>query len=99
MNMNVMLLPIVMPFLSGLSILAVLRSSRMVKQAIALFAATLNLWIVLSIFKWRLSYSLPWAGYGLEFSLKLYHFSAFIMAAAACFGFLVILYSMAFMRR
>ena len=32
-----------------------------------------------------------------EFSLKLYHFSGFILLAAAGFGFLVSLYSTAFM--
>jgi NADH-quinone oxidoreductase subunit L len=41
---------------------------------------------------------LPWAGFGFEFLLRLYHFSAFMIVAIAGFGVLVALYSILFMR-
>jgi NADH-quinone oxidoreductase subunit L len=40
---------------------------------------------------------MPWGGYGFDFSLRLYHFSAFIMLAASGFTFLIVLYSTVFM--
>jgi len=59
--------------------------------------ATLNLLLCIYLFNNELSFSAPWAGYGFDFSLRLYHFSGFIMLAAAGFTFLIALYSTVFM--
>jgi NADH-quinone oxidoreductase subunit L len=46
----------------------------------------------------ELRYTAPWAGFGMEFSLRLYQFSAFILLAAAGFVALVLLYCGGFMK-
>lgn len=43
-------------------------------------------------------FTLPWAGFGIDISFRLYNFSAFINLATALFGFLVTLYSCTFMK-
>ncbi len=42
------------------------------------------------------AFTQAWAGFGIEFSLRLYHFSGFIVLAAAAFSFLVSIYTVAF---
>lgn len=63
-----------------------------------LWTTLLNLCAAILVFKNNLTFSIPWAGFGLDFSLKLYHFSAFIILAIAGLGFLITLYSTVFMR-
>ena len=46
----------------------------------------------------NLAYTHDWAGFGMEFSLRLAHFSGFILLAVAGFSLLVALYSWKFMR-
>jgi NADH-quinone oxidoreductase subunit L len=55
--------------------------------------------VAIVLFKSNISFSSPWAGLGLDFSLRLYNFSAFINLSAATFSFLIILYSVVFMRQ
>lgn len=99
MTDKAILLPIIIPLLAGIAVFALPKRFRVITHAWALFAALLNLFVAISLFKSNLVFSWPWAGWGMEFSLKLYHFSAFIILAVSGFGFLVALYSSAFMRR
>ncbi|MDD5423377.1 MAG: proton-conducting transporter membrane subunit, partial [Candidatus Omnitrophica bacterium] len=94
---DTILLPILIPIIAGLIVLAVPDRLRWVKEAIALIAASANLLTTILLFNANMAYIASWAGFGIEFALRLYHFSAFIILAAAAFGFLVILYSMAFL--
>jgi len=98
MTLNILLIPILLPLIAGVLVLLTPKKYRGVKEALAVVATLANLIIAVSLFSKNLVYSLPWAGFGIEFSLRLYHFSSFIIAATACFGFLIALYCVSFMR-
>jgi formate hydrogenlyase subunit 3/multisubunit Na+/H+ antiporter MnhD subunit len=97
MTIPSLFLPILVPLIAGILVFCVSRI-RGAKETVALVAALANLFIAVSLFKTQLSFVHPWAGFGIEFSLRLYHFSAFLLSAAAGFGFLVTLYSLVFMQ-
>ena len=92
------LLPIAIPFAAGLIVLLIGQRIRGVKEAIALLATAATLGLTITLFGENISLSVPWAGFGIDFALRLYHFSAFILVAASAFSFLFILYSCSFMR-
>ena len=94
---KILLLPIFIPLLAGVSCFVIKRLTR-AREIIALSGAMANLTLAIILLKANINYSLPWLGPGVEFSLRLYNFSAFIIFATAGFGFLVILYSSVFMR-
>ncbi len=98
MNDLVLLLPILLPLLAGLLILAFRRLSDPAREGIALAAVLANLGLAIRFFNGNLTCSLPWCGMGLDFSLRLYQFSSFILLAVACFGVFVSVYSVRFMR-
>ncbi|MDD4954313.1 MAG: proton-conducting transporter membrane subunit, partial [Candidatus Omnitrophica bacterium] len=50
------------------------------------------------LFRKEAALTLPWVGSGMDFSLRLYHFNAFILLAAAFFGLLIALYSLSFLK-
>ena len=95
---NVLLLPITVPTAAALLILMLPKKFRAAIDAISLFGSFLILLLSILLFKRNLSYSMPALGFGIEFSLRLYHFSGFIVLAAAFFVFLITLYSNAFLR-
>lgn len=66
--------------------------------AITLILTFLNFLLAAFLFRSNATFTLPWLGFGLDFSLRIYSFSAFIMLAASIFGFLIALYSTAFMK-
>jgi len=98
MTDKIILLPILIPLLAGILTFFVPKKLRMVTETMAILATLATLFITLSLFQSNLTLSLPWAGFGFEFLLRLYHFSAFMSVAIAGFGFLVVLYSVRFMR-
>jgi NADH-quinone oxidoreductase subunit L len=98
MNEKILLLPILIPLVAGIVALFVPRRSRGVAEGIALCATAACVFLAMGLFKNNIVLSLPWAGFGFEFLLRLYHFSAFMLAGIAGFGFLVVLYSVLFMR-
>ncbi len=98
MTNNLLLLPIVIPLIAGLLTLPIRQRLMGVREAIALLGTLLNLIVVTILFKHDLTYSLPWAGFGMEFILRLYHFSSFILLATGVFAFLFMLYCSSFMR-
>ncbi|MFA6216445.1 MAG: NADH-quinone oxidoreductase subunit L [Candidatus Omnitrophota bacterium] len=97
MTNSILLLPIYVPLFCGLVVLA-LRKSQRVKEGITFTATAINFLFAILLFKHDIVVSLPWAGFGMEFSLRLYHFSGFILLAVAFFSFLISLYSVSFMR-
>jgi len=66
--------------------------------AITLILTFLNFLVAAYLFKSDLSFSMPWLGFGLDLSFRIYSFSAFIMLASSIFGFLIALYSSSFMK-
>ncbi|MDD5086081.1 MAG: proton-conducting transporter membrane subunit, partial [Candidatus Omnitrophica bacterium] len=98
MTNSVLLLPIFLPLAAGLLVLLMPKNSRGAKEILSVLAAAANLLVAVFIFNKSINYVIPWAGFGIEFSLRLYNFSSFILGAAAVFSLLIALYSTAFMR-
>ena len=96
---KIVILPILIPFAAAMIIFASPRRWRYVKEAVTLFATAAALFITTVLFRRNIDYSVPWAGFGFDFSLRCYDFSSFIILAIAFFGFLIAVYSAAFLRR
>ncbi|MGD0553113.1 MAG: NADH-quinone oxidoreductase subunit L [Sedimentisphaerales bacterium] len=97
MTDSFILLPIAIPFVAGLLVLLIGQQIRGVKEAIALLATAATLGLTITLFGENINLSIPWTGFGIDLALRLYHFSAFILVAAAAFSFLFVLYSCSFM--
>lgn len=95
MTETLMVCAIALPMASGVAALVL---PRIAQGGTALLASALNLLIALSMYGRDAILSSPWAGFGMVFELRLYHFSSFILAAAAGFGILIALYSLFFMK-
>jgi len=98
MTDSYILLPIAIPFIAGLLVLLIGQRIQSVKEAIALLATAATLGLTITLFGENITLSIPWTGFGIDFALRLYHFSAFILVAASAFSFLFVLYSCSFMR-
>jgi len=98
MTDSFILLPIAIPFIAGIVVLLIGQRIQSVKEAIALLATAATLGLTITLFKENINFSIPWTGFGIDFALRLYHFSAFILVAASAFSFLFVLYSCSFMR-
>jgi len=101
--MHELLYPILVPAVAGIIPVFIPRKGKMAAGIIAL-AVTVWMFVrALSLFgKWELAYSVrlfTLAGaLPLDFSLRLYHFSSFILLFVMFFGVLVILYSLGYLR-
>ena len=93
-----LLLYIVAPLFFALLAIAVPRRMRLAITALFLSGALADLGLAVFLFRKDLTLSLPWAGYGLDFILRSYHFSSFIILAAAGLSFLIALYCSAFLK-
>lgn len=93
MNPDSLFLPIIIPFLFAVILFIIPARFGKAQGVFCLFATAVNLLLAIALFGKNLNLILPWSGAGLEFALRLYNFSAFIILATACFGFLVTLYS------
>ena len=98
MTPKLLFIPILLPIVAGLLVLPMRKSQGKLQEAISLFATLANLFVAGFLFNKESVFSASWVGYGLEFSLRFYQFSAFIVLATAGFAFLVALYSCSFMR-
>lgn len=95
---NILLYPILAPLICSLAIFIIPKGLRRGIEALALLGSLISLILAVSLFHSNLYYSHAWLGLGVSFSLRLYHFSAFIVTAASAFGFLITLYSLSFMK-
>ncbi len=95
-----MLVPILLPVLAGCATFLIPRNKGLAGALLALLVNAVNLVTILAVLGLgrEAAMAVPWGGFGLEFSLRLYHFSSFILIGAAGFGLLISLYSLAFMR-
>ncbi len=93
----VLYISIMAPIAAGIAVLAVPNRYKWVKEALALSATLANLLAAAALYGKNLDCLLPWAGFGISFSLRLYAFSGFILLATACFGFLIMIYSSVFL--
>jgi formate hydrogenlyase subunit 3/multisubunit Na+/H+ antiporter MnhD subunit len=101
--MHELLYPIIVPAVAGVIPIFIPRKGKMVAGIISLAAVAWVFVRALSLFgMWELAYNVRLftiAGvYPVDFSLRLYHFSAFILLFIMFFGLLIILYSLGFLR-
>jgi len=82
------------------AVLALLLPSRVKGAAgiTALAGITANLVANITIYGKNAVFERPWVGFGIDFSLRLYQFSGFILICAAVLSFLVVMYSSVFMK-
>lgn len=101
MNMmanNILLVTILLPAVVGILILF-LTKIKGLKEGFTILVTLINLIIAIMLFGDNIIYSIPWGAFGINMSLRLYHFSSFIILAVAVFAFLVAVYSAAFMSK
>lgn len=98
MTEKIMLYIIAIPFIAAILVLLAPKGQGKIKGFLALAATFINMALAIFLYSKNATYTIPWAGFGMDFSLRLYHFSGFIIAAAAVFGFLIALYSTIFMK-
>lgn len=94
MNPQNLTIPILVPFL--LALLTFLLPSRIkwLRETVAVLGAAIVVYIAVTFFGQKETfYTLPWLGYGIDFELRLYQFSQFILLALSGFVFLITLYS------
>jgi len=97
MVINQLLLPILAPLAAGLMVLLVPQRIKYLREGMLLLLTLLNLLLCLGLFHKEMVFLHPWSQYGIEFSLRLYNFNSFVLAATAGFAFLIALYSCIFM--
>ena len=89
------ILLIALPLIAGLAVLILPKS----RSSLAAFLATvLNLILAVFLFKKEALIAQPWLGFGMDFILRLYQFSGFIILFTAIFSFLIALYSLSFLK-
>lgn len=89
---------VIIPAVTALLVFTLPKKDFLIKSLVSLAGVTINLILAIYLFGKEASFSIPWTGFGLNFSFKLYQFSSFIVLAAAGFSFLIVLYSVAFMK-
>jgi formate hydrogenlyase subunit 3/multisubunit Na+/H+ antiporter MnhD subunit len=89
---------ILIPFISGVLVFALPKNARRGQGIFACLAALANFLIAIFLFNKETICTIPWAGFGIDFSLRLNHFSSFIILAAAFFSLLVVIYSLNFFK-
>jgi formate hydrogenlyase subunit 3/multisubunit Na+/H+ antiporter MnhD subunit len=100
MTPNTLLWPILLPAAVAVICLLIPKSVRFLREAIALVASAVVLYLGFVFFSVKnLEYRMPWLGRGINFELRLYHFSSFILLGLAGFLFLITLYSTVKMAR
>ncbi|TSA46177.1 NADH-quinone oxidoreductase subunit L, partial [bacterium] len=75
---NLTLFPIIIPLAAAVLVLIIRRRFEGFRAFIAAAAALLNLAVVIAAVRQELTCSFRWAGFGMDFVLRLYPFSAFI---------------------
>jgi len=89
-----LLIPILLPAVLALIFFVVPTRVKLVREILAVLGSAALFTLSLSLFAVKnLSWKVAWLGKGIEFDLRLYHFSGFILIGLAGFLFLVSLYS------
>jgi NADH-quinone oxidoreductase subunit L len=96
---KMLLLPIVLPAVFAVLMLIVPKAARSLRELLASLGALASLALGFAVFKaGDLAWSADWLGLGMNFDLRLYHFSRFILLALSGFLFLIVLFSLVKMR-
>lgn len=97
MDHRIIFLPILIPVLGTILTALSPAGRRGLKEAFAALATLFTLIAAAMLFGSNFSYTIPWAGFGFDFILRIYNFSGFITLATSFFVFLVASYSTVFM--
>jgi len=89
---------VIIPAITALVVFVLPKKDFWIKSLVSLTGVIINLIMAITLFGKEASFSLPWTGFGLDFSFRLYQFSSFILLASAGFSFLIVLYCLAFMK-
>ena len=99
MTPKMLLLPILLPAVLAVVLLLLPRALRLVRDALAIAGAAVLLYYGFVFFAVKdLRFAVPWLGLGIDFDLRLYHFSSFILLALAGFLLLITIYTTAKMK-
>jgi len=99
MTPKMLLLPILLPALLAVVLLLLPRALRLLRDALAIAGAAVLLYYGFVFFSVKdLRFNVPWLGLGIDFDLRLYHFSSFILLALAGFLILITIYTTAKMK-
>jgi NADH-quinone oxidoreductase subunit L len=94
MTPTTLLWPILLPALAAVVSLVIPARVKWIREGISLLAAAGVLYLGFALFAVKnLEFRVPWMGQGINFDLRLFHFSAFILLGLAGFLFLITLYS------
>jgi formate hydrogenlyase subunit 3/multisubunit Na+/H+ antiporter MnhD subunit len=94
MTPNMLLLPILLPAVLAAVLLLLPRTLRLLRDALSVAGAAGLLYFAVVLFGVKdLRYAVSWLGMGIDFDLRLYHFSSFILLALAGFLLLIALYT------
>ena len=94
MTPNMLLWTILVPAIAAALLALVPKGVKLVREIIALAAAGVWLYLAIALFAVKnLEWRLPWLGGGVDFELRLFHFSSFILLGLAGFLALIVIYS------
>jgi NADH-quinone oxidoreductase subunit L len=89
-----LLLPILLPAVLAVVLLLLPRTLRLLRDLLAVGGAAVLVYYAFVLFGVKdLRYTVPWLGLGIDFDLRLYHFSSFILLALAGFLILIAVYT------
>lgn len=94
---SLMLGAIFIPAISAALVLAIGNRLRWAREILSMLAVLANLGVAIALFGREASGVMPWAGCGLEFLLRIYQFSGFILLATAGFAVAITLYCTVFL--
>ncbi len=97
MNETNLWLLFVIPAIVGALLLVIPMTARYLRGVISTVTAALLVYLAINLWGQQIEINLPWAGFGIDFQLRYYGFSQFIVTAITMFAFLITLYSTKFM--
>ncbi|MFA5875376.1 MAG: proton-conducting transporter membrane subunit [Candidatus Margulisiibacteriota bacterium] len=89
---------IVIPLIAGVGALFISNRWQRAQSALALMATLVSFFITIILFKHNFIYSIPWAGLGINFSIRLDHLSAFILLSTGFFALSLAIYCSVFLK-
>jgi formate hydrogenlyase subunit 3/multisubunit Na+/H+ antiporter MnhD subunit len=94
MNPQNLLIPILLPFLLALFSFLLPKGVKWLREIVSVLGAAFFVYVAVAFFGQKETFfTLPWLGHGIDFELRLYQFSQFILIAVSGFTFLITLYS------
>ena len=88
---------ILVPAIIGAALLVIPTKNRYLRGVVSTATAAFLVYLAITLWGHEINMNLPWAGFKIDFQLRYYPFSQFIVAAISIFTFLITLYSVTFM--